>query len=120
MLGYRIYFDGDKFLAEYTQSVVEDRPGDCVEDWYSSAYSAACAVNLLNSAYRKNREDLCDANDFLIQTCKDCCEYFILPASEVKWFEDKGFKLPCRCYSCRLKRRPKRKKKQNQDFKGGK
>lgn len=111
MQGYKVYFDGDKFLAEYTQSLMEDRPGDTVEDWYLSIRSAVLAANLLNSAYRKNREDLRDANDFLIRTCKDCGGYFILPASEVKWFEDKGFKLPCRCYSCRLKRKQERRKK---------
>lgn len=110
MLGYRVYFDGDKFLAEYKQSLVEDRPVDSVEDWYSVFQSAVLAANLLNSAYRKNREDLHDANDFLIRTCKDCGGYFILPLSEVKWFEGKGFKLPCRCYSCRLKRKKERRK----------
>lgn len=111
MTGYRVYFDGEKFLAEYIQSLVEDRPGDSVEDWYSSCHSAVLAASLLNSAYRKNRESLHDANDFLIRTCKDCGGYFILPTSEVKWFEDKGFKLPCRCYSCRLKRKQERRKK---------
>lgn len=109
MQGYKVYFDGDKFLAEYTQSPVEDRPGDSVENWYSSAYSAVCAASILNSAYRKNREDLRDANDFLIRTCKDCCEYFILFASDVKWFENKGFKPPVRCYACRSKRKHERK-----------
>ena len=53
MQGYKVYFDGNKFLAEYTQSLVENRPGDTVEDWYMSVQSAVLAASLLNSAYRK-------------------------------------------------------------------
>ena len=109
MTGYRVYFDGKEFCAEHTQSLVEDRPIDTVEYWSPSIQSAMLVADLLNSAYRKNREGLCDANDFLIRTCKDCGEYFILPASDVEWFENKGFKLPVRCIKCRLKRKKERK-----------
>lgn len=109
MQGYKVYFDGDKFLAERTQSLVEGRLIDTVEYWSPSIQSAMLVADLLNSAYRKKQEDLRDTNDFLIRTCKDCSEYFILPASEVKWFEDKGFKLPGRCYACRSKRKQERK-----------
>lgn len=33
--------------------------------------------------------------------CKDCGETFTITQEELKWYEDKGFKPPKRCKSCR-------------------
>ena len=39
--------------------------------------------------------------------CKECGEDFVLTVDEQKWYEEKGFKEPKRCKSCRHLRREK-------------
>ena len=40
--------------------------------------------------------------------CRDCGVAYTMEASEVAWFEGKGFELPKRCQDCRRKRREQR------------
>ena len=107
MLGYKIYFNGEKFVMEDKKSLVEDVPTDSVIGWNAEFNTAINAVDNLNKSHKSNPEELVSSNDFLIRKCRDCNAYFILVATEVEWFERKGLKLPCRCMACREKRKCK-------------
>ena len=107
MLGYKIYFDGKKFVMENEKSRVEDTPGDSVVSWNAKLGTAIDAVDSLNEHYKTKVEDLDMYKDFLIRKCKDCGTYFILGAMQVEWFERRDLKLPCRCMSCRKKEKGK-------------
>lgn len=41
--------------------------------------------------------------------CKDCGKVAYLTPDETWWFKSKGFDLPKRCYSCRLRRKAAKK-----------
>ena len=107
MLGYKIYFDGKKFVMENKKSRVEDTPGDSVISWNAELDTALAAVDSLNNEYKEKEEDLSDFRDFIIKTCKDCGEFFILNTPLVNWFRNKDLNLPCRCMTCRKKRKDK-------------
>ena len=55
---------------------------------------------------------LLEANEKLseqeIFTCKSCGKHYTISEDERKWYNDKGFKLPKRCSSCRYDERQKR------------
>lgn len=107
MVGYKIYFDGEKFVMEDEKSLVEDTPNDSVVSWNAGLDTAIVAVDSLNESHKSKPEELNRAKDFLIRKCKDCNTYFILGAVQVKWFEQKDLKLPCRCIACRERKRSK-------------
>lgn len=107
MLGYKIYFDGKKFVMENEKSLVESTPGDSVVSWNSGLGTAIDAVDSLNEHYKTKVEDLDMCKDFLIRKCKDCNSYFILSDPMVNWFRNKDLNLPCRCITCRKKRKEK-------------
>ena len=103
--GYKIYFDGERFAIEDKKSLVEDTPSDSTVSWNTGLHTGKAAIHNLNRDHKSKPEELRKSNDFLVKTCKDCSNYFILPASEVNWFEVRNLKLPCRCTTCRKKRK---------------
>jgi len=48
--------------------------------------------------------------------CKVCERHFYLSADEKKWYDDKGFKYPHRCSSCRRSSRMKARDEQNLSY----
>lgn len=107
MIGYKIYFDGEKFVMDNKKSLVEDVPNDSVVSWNAGLDTGLAAVNSLNESHKSKPEELIKAKDFLIRKCKDCNTYFILGAMQVEWFERRDLKLPCRCITCREKKKSK-------------
>lgn len=105
--GYKIYFDGERFVIEDKKSLVENTPSDSTVSWNEGLDTGEAAVSNLNRDHKSKSEELSKSNDFLIKTCKNCGNYFILPAREVNWFEIRNLKLPCRCVTCRKKRKNK-------------
>ena len=93
ILGFRIYFDGEKFVADNVATEVQTTPNDSVVSWFTSKKFADDAVE------KQNTDDLKD-----VKKCKECGEYFWQTDEERSWFAGKNMKNPCRCYSCRLKR----------------
>lgn len=93
MLGYRIYFDGSKFVVDDIATEVQTMPDDSTTMWF---------------AYKKPAEDVVEhrnANDLKdVKKCKECGEYFWQTDEERAWFSDRNMKPPCRCYSCRKKK----------------
>lgn len=93
MLGYRIYFNGDKFVTDEVATEVQTMPDDSTTMWF---------------AYKKSAEDVVEhqnANDLKdVKKCKECGEYFWQTDEERAWFADRNMKAPCRCYSCRKKK----------------
>ena len=90
MLGYRIYFNGDKFVTDEVATEVQTMPDDSTTMWF---------------AYKKSAEDVVEhqnANDLKdVKKCKECGEYFWQTDEERAWFADRNMKAPYRCYSCR-------------------
>ena len=43
----------------------------------------------------------------IVQTCKECHKAFELDSRTVKWFAEKGLKVPKRCKDCRDKNKQK-------------
>lgn len=107
MVGYKIYFDGHKFVMEDKKSLVENTPNDGVVSWNAELDTAITAVDSLNKSHKLNPEELIKSNDFLIRKCKDCNVYFMLGAMQVEWFECRNLKIPCRCMACREKKKSK-------------
>ena len=107
MLGYKIYFNGERFVIEDEKSLVEDTPNDSTVSWNAELSTGKVAVHNLNRNHKSKPEELSKSNDFLIKTCKDCGDYFMLSALQVNWFEVRNLKIPCRCAACRQKRKNK-------------
>ena len=101
MLGYKIYFNGERFVIDDKKSPVETVSSDSVVSWNASLDSGQNAVDNLNKRYKSKSEELDNPGDFLIRTCKDCGNYFMFTYAEVIWFGSRNFKLPCRCRYCR-------------------
>lgn len=96
MLAYRIYFDGNKFVADGIETQVQPVPCDSTTSWLANKKYAENAVE------KHNEKDLKD-----VKKCKECGEYFWQTEEERYWFIDRNLKVPCRCYSCRKKNRTK-------------
>lgn len=96
MLGYKIYFNGDKFVADNTATEVQTMPCDSTVSW------------MANKTYADNAVEKHNANDIKdVKKCKECGEYFWQTDDERIWFTDRNMKAPCRCYSCRKKNKTK-------------
>lgn len=93
MLGYRIHFNGNKFVADDIATEVQTLPCDSAILWMANKKSANDAVE------KHNANNLKD-----IKKCKECGEYFWQTDEERIWFADRNMKAPCRCYSCRKKK----------------
>ncbi len=94
MLGYRTYFDGDKFVVDDVATEVQDVPCDSTTKWIAYKKYAEYVVEYQNAS------DLKD-----VKKCKECGEYFWQTDDERIWFARRNMKAPCRCYSCRKKRK---------------
>lgn len=109
MVGYRIYFDGEKFAMDDHKSQVMNTPGDGVVHWNAEYHTAVQAVENLNSHLKKNIKDLKDDRDFIIRTCKTCTNFYIITKGYANWFIDRKMNIPCRCDLCRMRRKFKKK-----------
>ena len=105
MVGYKIYFDGEKFVMENKKSVSSHVPDDGAVMWSTGLDTAIAAVDNFNKHYKSSPQKLVGPKDFLIRKCRDCNNYFTLTDKQVKWFESRDLKLPCRCIACREKKR---------------
>lgn len=93
MLGFRIYFDGNKFVADNNATEVQTTSDDSVVMWFANRKSANDAVE------KHNADDIKD-----VKKCKECGGYFWQTDEERIWYADRNMKAPCRCYSCRKKK----------------
>lgn len=93
MLGYRIYFNGDKFAVDEVATEVQTMPDDSTTMWFANKKSAVDVAEHHNADNLKN-----------VKKCKECGEYFWQIDEETIWFTDKNMKVPCKCYSCRKKK----------------
>lgn len=65
MLGYKIYFNGSKFVADNTATEVQTVPCDSTVSW------------MANKIYADNAVEKHNANDIKdVKKCKECGEYF--------------------------------------------
>lgn len=104
MLGYKIYFNGTQFEIENHLSEVESLPGDHPTSWNAGLDTGMRAVEHRNSRLKTDVLQLKSDHDFVIRTCKECQNYFILVKSETDWFANKKLHIPSRCYTCRKKK----------------
>ncbi|RHP47012.1 zinc-ribbon domain containing protein [Clostridium sp. AF32-12BH] len=95
-LGYRIWFDGKKFVADDNATEVHYDAGihDSTTGWFCDKYSADKAVTQYNKS----------CLDDVVQ-CKECGKYFWQKHTEVHWYVERGMTPPRRCWSCRQKRK---------------
>lgn len=93
MLGYRVYFNGEKFIADDFPAEMKRLSGDSTTSYFDTKLIAEAAVEEYN-AY--------DLND--VKKCKECGKYFWQTDAEREWFFARNMKAPCRCYSCRKNR----------------
>lgn len=93
MIGYKVYFNGTKFVAEESTSEVCIIPIDSTTEWCANKKHAD------KIAEDHNKSDLKD-----VIKCKECGSYFWQTNEERIWFTDRNMKVPCRCYSCRKKK----------------
>lgn len=103
--GVRVYFDGEKFVADTALSDVQAVSSDSPTYWIDTKAHAEAAVKESNEHLKTSEADMVDDKDFVIKKCKDCGEYYLINKSEYDWYKEKDYVAPNRCYSCRSKRR---------------
>ena len=101
MIGYKIYFDGEKFVMGDCKSFVDTTASDSTTHWNAEYETACAAVQSLNSKLKQNIDMLVDGQDFIVRTCKECGEYFLITKDHVDWFTSRKLRVPCRCDRCR-------------------
>lgn len=101
MTGYKIYFDGKKFVMDDYRTHVETTAGDSTTHWNAEYKTACAAVENLNSKLKQNIDTLVNGQDFIVRTCKECGEYFLITKDHVDWFTSRKLHVPCRCERCR-------------------
>lgn len=90
MLGYKVYFDGNKFHANNVKTeFCSSLPCDTTTSWYAEKKFADLAVEKFNTELQN------------VKKCKQCGEYFWQTEDERNWFTERSMKAPCRCFSCR-------------------
>ena len=104
---FKVYFDGHKFVVTkfFEGDVIDiDLLGFTEYLFYHYESAISCAENL-NKNLKSDYDHLIMPDDFMVVKCKDCKNYYILSKSEIDWFLNRDLFVPCRCYSCRIKRR---------------
>lgn len=102
--GIKVYFDGEKYTwSDYEE--IQEVPSDAPINYYDTYDQAREAANLLNKCIAKDPTEFSFMKDFMIKTCKDCKNYFILSDKLYKWFKDRKLSEPCRCAACRKKKK---------------
>lgn len=101
--GYKVYYDGEKFVADTSPSAIEKVPCDSTILWLVDADSAEHAARLNNAKLK-------DHFGFEVKKCKSCGEYFIQTYDERVWYEGNNLKPPKRCAGCRKIRKSLRRK----------
>lgn len=109
--GYKVYFDGEKFVAEDERSKVQALPAYSLTHWSDTKAHADKAAKNDNAHLKAEEANMVDDKDFIIRKCKDCGEYFMVTKSEYDWYKEKDFAIPRRCDTCRTKRRKEAKTK---------
>lgn len=95
--GYKVYFNGTRFISEGTKSDVKDTYDDSTTLWLSDKWTADKVAERYNNP--KNISD--------IRKCKCCGQFFWLTAKDRAWFIEKGLKTPVRCKKCRVESKSK-------------
>ena len=90
--GYKVHYDGEKFVADTSLSAAEKVPDDSTIVWFDYVDSAEHTARINNI---KNHID------FEVKKCKSCGEYFIQTLDERAWYECRDLKPPVRCATCR-------------------
>ena len=103
MKGYKVFYDGEKFIMEEEKSEIGDTT-DFVH-WMISYETAKKSVESCNNRHKNDASELESDYDFIIKSCKDCKELYLMNKMEVDWYLDRKLTLPCRCPSCRKARR---------------
>ena len=100
MQGYRVWFNGEKFVSDENTTEVQYNQGyhDIATSWFADKASANKAVA------KWNRDNLDD-----IKSCKECGAYFWQKEVERQWYKEHGMNPPRRCYLCRKKRKSENK-----------
>lgn len=96
MKGYRKYYDGEKYLVDEEVSEVQKLPRDSTTSWFRTRQQALTAADLDNKIEAEQKN---------VKICKDCGSYFYQTEAEREWFLERNLKAPCRCYTCRKKRK---------------
>ena len=94
--GYRVYFDKEtgKFRYDKEPSQARFMGKDSVTYWAPDMATAMKAV--------QNR-NLNDLENVIV--CKDCGNGFFVSDAQRAWYAEKDLSLPCRCESCRKKKK---------------
>lgn len=105
--GFRVFYDGERFSRDEVPSDVKRTPDDSTEMFFDTIFNAGKAANNLNHKLVDDPRKIRLNSQIIVQKCKDCGNYFMMDGKEIKWYEDKHFKIPVRCRVCRQKRKTK-------------
>lgn len=109
--GYKVYFDGEKFVAEDVKSEVQAVKGDTPVWWMDKASRAVSTAAEHNEHLKLTESDMTDDKDVVVRKCKECGEYYMITKQEYDWFKERELAAPRRCNTCRIKRRKEAKAK---------
>ena len=75
---------------------VQKLPKDSTTSWFRNRRHALTAADIDNQIESEQKN---------VKVCKDCGSYFYQTETEREWFLERNLKAPCRCYTCRKKRK---------------
>lgn len=102
---YKVYFDGEKFVADDEKNEVQAPEKGVPVFWVDKYTKALELAEDYNKHLKLLETDMVDEKDFVVRKCKDCGTFFMLTKSEYDWLKEKGFAVPRRCRTCRRTRR---------------
>lgn len=106
MKGYKVYFNGEKFVSEDKLTQIPNvYLNDKVARWSESLESAEAFAAELNRISVTSVDDMTLGKDMLVRQCKECGEYFRLTTKEVCWYQYRDLNVPRRCKTCRKARK---------------
>lgn len=95
--GYRVFYNPETLKYEFESEPSPVLSNSPVDEWIETLEHAIERVEQKNMALENG--------SLKIVYCSDCGQFFSLDKSEMEWYQDRGFALPKRCFSCRDKRK---------------
>ena len=107
MKAYKLFYNDElcRFdLYEFEVKGEFDFSHDPKTNLYGEDFTHNCNKESVYEELHKLNKELEDG-ELEVARCKDCEMYFIIPADEKQWFEDRNLQIPKRCPKCRARRK---------------
>jgi len=105
--GYKVYFDGTRFVWDSCKSLIGEELPDGVESWASTVDEASYCADGLNKKMVSKVKHINSESRFKVCICQDCKKYYKISGKDITRFSDNRVSIPNRCCNCRTERMAK-------------